>query len=120
MVCENSCPGTSVSSDVGRSSAAPVSSADVRPGVRPDVGLRPDVRAAPVSSEAKNKNAGGGSPPAKPVKGGGLGGLCPHSQKPRVLGGSAPQPKFFKKTEKNKRYLIFFPGTFLTVPYFST
>ena len=27
MVCENSCPGTSVSSDVGQSSAAPVSSA---------------------------------------------------------------------------------------------
>ena len=51
---------------------------DVRSGVRPDV--RPDVRAAPVSSEGKKKNAGcpgGGSPPAKPVKGGVWGGKAP-------------------------------------------
>ena len=31
---------------------------------------------------------------------GGLGGLCPPSQKPGGLGGSAPQPKFFEKTKK--------------------
>ena len=39
----------------GRSSAAPVSSAGVRPGVRPDV--RPDVRAAHVSSAAPKKKS---------------------------------------------------------------
>ena len=31
--------------------------------------------------------------------GGGLGGLCPPSQNPGGLGGSAPQPKFFKKKQ---------------------
>ena len=34
----------------------------------------------------------------------GLGGLCPPSQKPGGLGGSAPQPKIFK----NKEFLKFF------------
>ena len=63
----------------------------VRPGVRPDVrpGVWPDVRAAPVSSEGEKKNAGGpggGSPPAKPVKG----GVWPPSQN---LGGQRPPAK---------------------------
>ena len=35
--------------------------------------------------------------------GGALGGLCPPSQKPGVLGGSAAQPKFFEKNEKSKK-----------------
>ena len=42
---------------------------------------------------------------------GGLGGLCPPSQKPGGLGGSAPQPKIFrnisKNFEKNPRDLYF-------------
>ena len=54
----------------------------------------------------KTKNAGGpggGSPPAKPVKGGVWGGFVPPSQNSGGLGGSAPQPKpkifrkFFEK-----------------------
>ena len=63
---------------------------DVRPGVWPDV--RPDVRAAPVSSEGEEKNAGGpggGSPPAKSVKGGVWGGEAPQ-----------PKPKIFRKILK--------------------
>ena len=60
-------------------------------------GVRPDVRAAPVSSEEKQKNVGGpggGNPPAKPVKGGVWGGFAPPAKKLGGLGGSAPQPKF--------------------------
>ena len=57
------------------------------------------------------KNAGGsggGSPPAKPVKGGGLGGLCPPSQNSGGLGGSASQPKFFEqKIPRNFFHVIF-------------
>ena len=63
---------------------------DVRPGVWPDV--RPDVRAAPVSSEGGKKNAGGpggGSPPAKPVKGGVWDGKAPPA-KIRGVWGAAP------------------------------
>ena len=96
MVRENSCFGTSVSSDVGRSSAAPVSSAGVRPGVRPGVlpDVRPDVRAARMSSAApKNKSFDRGGPVWPPRSnvtndrlGEGAGGLCPPSPKPGGLG----------------------------------
>ena len=92
----------------GRSSAAPVSSAGVRPGVRPDV--RPDVRAARVSSAAPKKKSFDRGGPVWPPRSnvtndrlrGGLGGLCPPSQKPGGLGGSAPQPKpkIFRKNAK--------------------
>ena len=48
---------------------------------------------------------------------GGLGGLCPPSQKPGGLGGSAPQPKFFEKTKKKSRYMSLFSGAiFLDLP----
>ena len=71
----------------------------VRPGVRPDV--RPDVRAARVSSAAPKKKSFDRGGPVWPPRSnvtndrlrGGLGGLCPPSQKPGGLGGSAPQPK---------------------------
>ena len=54
-----------------------------RPAERPagcSADVRPDVQAAPVSSEAKKRNAGGlggGSPLAKPVKGGVWAGEAP-------------------------------------------
>ena len=98
----------------GQSSAAPVSSAGVRPGVRPDV--RPDVRAARVSSAAPKKKSFDRGGPVWPPRSnvtndrlrGGLGGLCPPSQKPGGLGGSAPQPKIFRKiSKKNPRDLYF-------------
>ena len=78
-------------------SAAPVSSAGVRLGVRPDV--QPDVRAAPVSSEGEKKNAGGpggGSPPAKPVKGGVWGGFAPPAKIWGVWGAAPPSQKYFE------------------------
>ena len=79
-----------VSSDVGRSSAAPVSSAGVRPGVQPDV--RPDVRAARVSSAAPKKKSFDRGGPVWPPRSnvmndrlrGGLEGLCSPSAKNRV------------------------------------
>ena len=60
--------------------------------------VRPDVRAAPVSSEAKKKNAGGpggGRPPAKLVKGG--------APQPKFggSGGQRPPAKFFFEKSKN-------------------
>ena len=70
---------------------------DVRPDVRPA-----DVRAAPVSSEAKKKNAGGpggGSPPAKPVKGGVWGGEAPPAKIRGVWGAAPPSQNFFEKSK---------------------
>ena len=64
--------------------------------------LLPTASAAPVSSEGEKKNAGGpggGSPPAKPVKGGVWGGEAP-SAKIRGVWGAAPPSqnrKFFEK-----------------------
>jgi len=97
---------------------------DVRPAERP--AGRPDGRlsAAPVSSAAPKKKTFDRGGPVWPPRsnaaddhlgGGSLGVLCPPNQKSGGLGGSAPQPKFFEKTKKQKN-----PGTFLTVPYFST
>ena len=66
----------------------------------PDV--RPDVRAAPMSSDGGKKNAGGpggGSPPAKPVKGG-SGGAKPPQPKFGGSGGQRPPAKIFSKKRK--------------------
>ena len=79
---------------------------DVRPGIQPDV--RPDVRAAPVSSEAKKKNVGGpggGSPPAKPVKGGVWGGEAPPAKIWGVWGAAPP-------SQNRKILKIFQPKNF--------
>ena len=75
--------------------------------------------AARVSSAAPKKKSFDRGGPVWPPRSnvtndrlrGGLGGLCPPSQKPGGLGGSAPQPKIFrnisKNFEKNPRDLYF-------------
>ena len=90
----------------GRSSAAPVSSAGVRPGVRPDV--RRDVRAARVSSAAPKKKSFDRGGPVWPPRSnvtndrlrGGSGGALPPQPKFGGSGGQRPPANFFSKKRK--------------------
>ena len=76
---------------------------DVRPDVWPDI--RPDVRAARVSSELKKSagSPGGGSPPAKPVKGGFWGGEAPPAKIFSKIFSKTLKP-FFNKTIEFQGY----------------
>ena len=87
-------------------------------GGRSSDGRRTVVGGARVVSGAEKKSFDRGGPVWPPRSNvtndrlrGGLGGLCPPSQKPGGLGGSAPQPKIFrnisKNFEKNPRDLYF-------------
>ena len=92
-----------------------VDTSDVRPGVRPDV--RPDVRGRRPCRQRQKKNAegpGGGSPPAKPVKGGFWGGFAPPA-KNRGVWGAAP-PSQNRKKKKNFFFIFRKVGLEKSVP----